>query len=161
MSTRLDYHAELTTTAGMFDASMGDFSTASALELALLANSLVGLQFSDFISDSRVVVDVTPNPGDAIPCSVGTSTTSRQACNQVFYMPGTTGDLDLPSNATAPHADLVVVYDMRGYQPNFSTSHGNARFSLKNDCQAYGFNQAAFQICFGDVDEAIAISKFV
>ena len=120
---------------------------------------MMGLEFSDFLSDTRVAVDITPTPEDSIPCTLGYVKGTRQTCNQVIYMPGTYGDLDLLRNASLPHADLIVVHNMRGYQLDFNTSgvDTGVLYDLEQDCDIYGYDLVAFQICFKDHEDMIAM----
>jgi hypothetical protein len=139
---------------------MGDFNVSVAQNLAIVADPIIGMNFDEFLSDSRFAVEITPSPEDVIPCTLGISKSSKQTCNQVFYMPGTFGDFDLLSNRTLSHADLVVIQDMRGYQLDFHTVSGNPiDFDWKKDCGVYGNEKVAFQICFLDTQGRIAMSK--
>ena len=74
----------------------------------------------DFLSDSRRAVDITPSSQGAVPCSIGISKTSKQTCNQVFFMPGQLMNFGLLGDATGPEADLFVVSDKPGYVLNFT-----------------------------------------
>jgi hypothetical protein len=142
---------------------MGEFNASIAQVLAQtrVADPIIGMNFQDFLSDARVAVDITPSPEDVIPCTLGISKSSKQTCNQVFYMPGTFGDLDLLRNGTLPHADLVVVHDTRGYQLDFNTIAGDnqIKFDIDNDCGVYGYDTHAFQLCFQDYESRIAMRK--
>jgi hypothetical protein len=141
---------------GELNASMAQFFAQSKV-----ANSIIGTDFQDFLSDARVAVDITPSPKDAVPCTLGISKTSKQTCNQVFYMPGTFGDLDLLRNGTLPDADLVVVHDTIGYQLDFNTVVGGTKleFDMDNDCGVYGYDACAFQICFQEYESRIAMRE--
>lgn len=77
---------------------------------------------ASFLSNLRLDVDITLTPEDNIPCTLGYTKNIRQTCNQVLNMAGTYGDLDLLRNASLPHADLIVVHNMRDYQLDFNTS---------------------------------------
>jgi hypothetical protein len=160
--THLSYHIEMTK-SGAFNLGMGNFSARSArsLGVAQMTSSLLGLEFSDFLSDSRVVVDITPTPQDSIPCTLGYGKDTKQTCNQVVYMPGTYGDFDLLKNESLPRVDMVIVHDMRGYQLDFNTSafDTGVAFSLKQDCDVYGYGFVAFQICFKDHGDRIAMRR--
>jgi hypothetical protein len=149
------------TKTGDFNMDMGNFNVSVAPNLAIVADPIIGINFNEFLSDSRVAVEITPSPEDIIPCTLGISKSSKQTCNQVFYMPGTFGDIDLLGNGTLPQADLVVVQDMRGYQLDFHiVGEDNAiEFDLKKDCGVYGNEKVAFQICFRDIESRIAIRK--
>jgi hypothetical protein len=163
LHTRLSFHIE-TTKSGAFNLGMGKFNASSArfLGMSPIASSFVGLEFQDFLADPRVAVEITPTPEDTVPCTLGVSKNIRQTCNQVFYMPGTYGDFDVLQNASLPHADLVVVHDMRGYQLDFNTPKKNTNivYDLKKDCDVYGTNMIAFQICFQDLEDTIAMRKW-
>lgn len=139
--------------------AMDEFNASTALKLAPTIDSIIGFNFQDFISDPRVAVDITPSSTDSISCSLGISRSAYQVCNQVFYMPGTFGDLDILRNGTLPNADLVVVHDMRGYQMNFTSPQNELTFDINRDCGVYGLEMIAFQICFQDQQDGIAISK--
>lgn len=158
--THLSYHIE-TTKSGPFNLGMGAFNASSAryLGMAQMTSSVMGLEFSDFLSDSRVAVDITPTPEDSIPCTLGYSKDITQTCNQVLYMPGTYGDLNLLRNASLPYADLIVVHNMRGYQLDFSNEEvvTGVEHDLNKDCDVYGHDLVAFQICFKDHDHTIAM----
>ena len=158
--THLSYHIE-TTRSGPYNLGMGSFNASSAryIGMSQMTSSIMGLEFQNFLSDPRVAVDITPTPEDSIPCTYGYETDTRQTCNQVFYMPGTYGDLDLLRNASLPHADLVVVHNMRGYQLDFNTSGADTGvvYDLEQDCDTYGHDLVAFQICFKDHEDAIAM----
>jgi hypothetical protein len=142
---------------------MGEFNVSAAIVFvqSQLTDSIIGMYFQDFLSDSRIAVDITQSPENLIPCTLGISKSSKQNCNQVFYMPGSYGDLDILRNGALPYADLVVVHDTRGYQLDFDTVARDERieFDIDNACGVYGTDVYAFQVCFKDHEGGIAMRK--
>jgi hypothetical protein len=96
----------------VFDMGMGDLNISVAQSLAIVADPIIGVNFDEYLSDSRMAMEIIFSPEDVIPCTFSISKNSKQTCNQVFYMPGTSGDFVLQSNGTLSHADFVIIQDM-------------------------------------------------
>jgi hypothetical protein len=139
---------------------MGDFNASKAANFASMIDSFIGPAFTDFLADSRRIIDITSNSKDSVPCSSGFSKTSTQTCDQTFYMPGVVVDLDLLRNAAVPQADMFVMHDTPGYMLNFTTSDHAPVFDVKKDCRAYGEKIAAFEICATGENGSLEMSMF-
>lgn len=145
---------------GPYSGAMGDFNASKAANIAAMIDSFIGPDFADFLSDTRLIIDITSSGKDVVPCSSGFSKTSTQTCDQTFFMPGTVVDLDLLRNAAVPQADMFVMHDTPGYMLNFTTSSQTAVFDVKKDCRAYGYKVAAFEICATGENGSLEISMF-
>jgi hypothetical protein len=133
------------------------FNASAASLLAFSGDAVWGVNMDEFLLDPRKVIDITPADQGSQSCSMGYDIRQSQVCTRTVFVPVMTGSA---LDQTYPEADLVILQNAIGYQLEFSSLDETFQFEQAADCQIYGTDQAAFELCLRAADNAkIAASK--
>ncbi|KAK7883372.1 hypothetical protein LTR67_011307 [Exophiala xenobiotica] len=111
---------------------------------------------TEFLLDSRVVIDITSNSTTNPSCGSGYDFERNRVCTRTVFLPGTVAEV---VDEHYHEADLVIVHDNVGYQLDFDPLEDGFNFEAVTHCRIYGTEQAAAQFCFAPAAQGCIAAK--